>query len=320
MGKKFVDTHVHIVGATPAVGDLQDKIRTVEDVINFNSRYPEIYQARFTEEPVDISDALIQEMDRHGISHAIIQQTPGSGTNDLVAETVRKHPDRFFGLMWAGRNDPRPPRSIDRRPGNFPSEEELAANRARAVEDVIHGVEDLGLIGVGEIMPRRLTMETHPEKIALDMKPFMDEVAKYKIPIQIPTAWTQFPHGQLYGDPIWTDELAYSYPEVPIILTKMGRGIPHVFENALSVARRNVNVYFDILQSTGEHIRRAVDAIGADRIMFGTDWSATWRWLSVPADRYTMQKKVLDDTNLSSSEREQIEWRTAARVFKLNLE
>lgn len=318
MGKYFIDTHLHPVGACPALGNLADKIKTMEDVIRLNSRYPDIYKARLTEEPVDISDALIETMDRHGITHAIIQQTVGRASNELVAETVKKHPDRFFGLMWVGRND-RQSQPADRRPGNFPSEEELAANRSRGAEDVVRGVEELGLIGVGEIWVGRFTMETHPEKIARDMKPLMDMVAKYEIAIQIPTAWTQFPHGQFYGDPIWTDEIAYSYPEVPIILCKMGRRLHH-FETALCVATRNVNVYFDIVGTSAEHIRRAVDAIGADRIMFGTDWSPTWRWLSEPADMYTIQKKLLDDANLSESEREQIEWRTAAKVFKLNLQ
>ncbi|MFC1951787.1 amidohydrolase family protein [Chloroflexota bacterium] len=319
MSKKFVDTHVHIVGTGRSFTNLQDKIRTVEDVINLNSRYPEIYQARLTEEPVDISDVLIQEMDRHGITHAIIQQTPGTGNNDLVAETVKKHPVRLFGLLSFERGVLKPGEKVNRRPGNWPSEEQMALDRAKAADEVTRGVEVLGLKGVGEFERRKFTMQTHPEKIVNDFAPFMEVIAKYKIPVQIATAWTQFPHGLFYGDPIWADELAYSYPEVPIILTKMGRGILHLFENALSVARRNVNVYFDILQSTGEHIRRAVDAIGADRIMFGTDWSPTWRWLIEPADRYTMQLKVLDDANLTASEREQIEWRTAEKVFRLDL-
>lgn len=319
MGRYLIDTHVHVVGATSALGNLADKIKRVEDVINLASRYPEVLRGRFTEDFIDISGALIEVMDRHGINYALVQQTNGKATNDMVAETVRKHPDRFFGLIRIGGHDEPAAGLADRRPGNIPSEEELAANRARAAREVARGVEELGLIGVGEFFMRRFTMQTHPERIALDMKPFMDVIAKYKIPIQIHTAWTQYPHNLFYHDPIWTDEIAYSYPEVPVILTKMGRRIPHLFENALSVARRNVNVYFDTVGTTGEHIRRAVDEIGANRIMFGTDWSPTWRWVTEPTDYYTMRKEILDKANLTESEREQIEWRTAAEVFKLNL-
>ena len=319
MGKYFIDTHIHLIGATRSFEQLADKVTRVEDVINLASRHPEIHRARFTEEMVDMSDALIEIMDRHNISHVLIQQTNGRATNDMVAETVKKHPDRFFGLIRIGGHDEPPAELSKRRPGNIPTEEELAANRARAVKEIAHGVEKLGLIGVGEFFNRRFTMETHPERIAMDFQPIMDVLAKYKIPFQIHTAWTQYPHNLFYHDPIWTDEIAYSYPEIPIILTKMGRSIPHLFENALSVARRNVNVYFDTVGTTGEHIRRAVDQLGAHRIMFGTDWSPTWRWVTEPTDYYTLRKGVLDKANLTPSEREQIEWRTAAEVFKLNL-
>ena len=319
MGPKyFIDTHTHIIGASASVGNLTDKGKTWEDIISLNSRYPEIFEARFSEEPDDISDALIDAMDLHGINHAIIQQTLGRGTNDMVAETVKKHPNRFFGLMNFGWDEGRCDDMVMRRPGNWPSDEQLANNRARAAEEVARCVEGLGLKGVGEFWVRRFSMEVHPEKIVKDMMPFMDIVAKYKIPIQIGTAWSQFPHGQIYRDPVWTDELAYSYPEVPVILTKMGRGTHH-FETCLSIARRNVNVYFDIVGTIPKHIRKAVDTIGAHRIMFGTDWSATWRWVHEPMDVYSIHKKLLDDANLSPAEREQIAWQTAAEVFRLAL-
>ena len=318
MNQGIIDVHVHLVGATPSLENLADKIKTTEDLILLNSRYPEIYQQALIQEPIDISDAYIREMDRHGVAHALIQQRPGKATNDHVSEIVKKHPDRLSGLIRIEVDRPLS-QPTDRLPGNLPSEEELAARRERAAKEIARGVEKLGLIGVGEFKIRTFTLETQPEKIARDFKPIMDTLANYKIPILIHTAWTQFPHDLYYGDPIWTDEIAYSYPEVPIVLTKMGRGLQRYFEGALCVAMRNFNVYFDTVGTTPEHLRQAIDTIGAHRIMFGTDWSPTWRWVSEPADVYTMRKKVLDKAGLSSSEREQIEWRTAIEVYKLKL-
>ena len=311
MGKWLIDTHTHPVGASPFSEKLGSEVKTLADKFSLNSRYPEMYRARFTQDPIDISKALIETMDKRGISHAIIQQDFGKCTNDLVAETVKKHPDRFFGLVC-------PHWRHSYLATHLPSEDELPSYRARAAEEVVRGVEELGLIGVGEFFVRAFTVETQPEKIAKDMKQIMDVVAEYRIPIQIMTAWTQFPHNLFYGDPIWTDELAYLYPEVPIILTKMGRGL-HLFETCLMVAMRNVNVYFDIVDSTAEHIRRAVDTIGAERLMFGSDWCSVTRWVSQPTDCHTRHKKLLDDVGLSSTEREQLEWKTAAKVFRLNL-
>ena len=43
----------------------------------------------------------------------------------------------------------------------------------------------------------------------------------------------------------------------------------------MTVAMRNVNVYFDVVGTNPQHLRFAIDKIGAHRIMFGTDWFAT---------------------------------------------
>ncbi len=313
--KRLIDVHCHCGSGCRTLDNLTDKVKTREDTFSLNSRYPEILEARTTEEPTDISDAYIEAMNRNGVSHAIIQLGTGRTTNDILADTVKKHPDRFLGGLL---RLPRLTRKRDRRPGDLPSEEELASTRAKAAAEVARGVEELGLIGVGEFSRGSFTFETHPEKISRDMKPIMDVVARYKIPIQIATAWTMFPHDLFYGDPVWTDEIAYSYPEVPVILTKMGRGTHH-FDTALSIAMRNTNVYFDIVETTPEHLRRAVEVIGAERIMFGSDWCSVTRWVSEPSDVHARHKKLLDDANLSVSEREQIEWKTAVKVFSLKL-
>lgn len=39
----IIDTHVHLVGTTGSFLDLADKIKRVEDVINLNSRHPEMF-------------------------------------------------------------------------------------------------------------------------------------------------------------------------------------------------------------------------------------------------------------------------------------
>jgi predicted TIM-barrel fold metal-dependent hydrolase len=52
--------------------------------------------------------------------------------------------------------------------------------------------------------------------------------------------------------------------------------------------------------------------------MFGTDWSTTWRWLSVPATLHQIRMKVLDDAKLTPAEREHILWKNAATLFKLD--
>jgi predicted TIM-barrel fold metal-dependent hydrolase len=174
--------------------------------------------------------------------------------------------------------------------------------------------------GVGEIFIRSLTNEIHPERIANDLDGLMKVVSKHGVPIQFPTAWSQFPGGLFYGDPLWVDEVALRHSKVPIILTKMGRSVGRYFDSAMTVAMRNVNIYFDVVGTNPQHLRFAIDKLGPHRIMFGTDWSATWRWISVPTTLHKLRLKVLDDANVTDEERRMILWDNAVEVFKLEEE
>jgi predicted TIM-barrel fold metal-dependent hydrolase len=82
---------------------------------------------------------------------------------------------------------------------------------------------------------------------------------------------------------------------------------------------RNPNVYLDTVATTAAHLRRAVDVIGPDRIMFGTDWSPTWRWVRAPMDLYELRFRTLKEAALTRDEEDQILWKTAARLFKVPL-
>lgn len=301
----IIDTHVHIL-SYPSLENLSDKIKTTEDLIAFRTRYPDLYNATLSESPVDNSQYLIADMDKHSVQYALVQPRPGSVTNEQVATVVQKHPDRLFGLLRIG-HDQEAAGYLD----------DPAPVREKAPEEIKFCIEKLHMKGMGEVFVRALTTEIHPEKIARDLDPIISTLAKYKVPVQFPTAWSQFPGGLYYGNPIFVDEIAERHPDVPIILTKMGRGIGYYFDTAMAVAQRNTNVFFDTVGTIGSHLRIAVDKIGAERIMFGTDWSATWRWISKPADLHTIRLKTLDDAGLSEEEKEQILWKTAARVFNL---
>ncbi len=302
----IIDSHVH-VWSYPALFDLEDKIRTTEDLITFRTKYPDLYDRTLHEDPVDNSDQLIAHMDEQGIDKALVQARPGAVTNDQVAESVRRHPDRLYGLMRIGHDQE----------AAYDYLADPAPVSIGAPDQVAHGIEDLGMKGLGEIFIRALTAEIDPERIARDLEPMMEAVDHYGVPVQFPTAWTQFPGGLFYGNPIWADEVACRHPEVPIILTKMGRGLVTYFEPCLVVAMRNANVYFDVVGTCAEHLRTALDTIGSKRILFGSDWSATWRYVREPAELYTMRLKVLDDAQLTDEEREDILWRNTQRLFKL---
>ncbi len=304
----IVDSHVHILNF-PSLDDLGDKIRTMEDGIAFRTKYPELYYAVQRETPSDNTDALIATMDRYGVAHALVQARPGKITNDQVAAAAHRHPTRLSPLVRVGTDQVA-----------FGYAEDPTPLREQAPAIIADGIERLGMKGMGETLPRTITNEIHPERIARDFAPIMRTLAKYQVPIQIPTGWSQFVGGLYYGDPLWVDEVAGQNPDVPVILTKMGRSIQHMFDNAMMVALRNANVYFDIVGTSPAHLRHALDKLGSERILFGTDWSATWRWMTKPADIYTQRLGTVQAAELTETERENVLWRNAARLFKLDVE
>jgi predicted TIM-barrel fold metal-dependent hydrolase len=259
----IIDTHIHVY-SFPSFRDLSKHIRTMEDAIAFRTRYPELYQCNNTEEPVDNTDDLVADMDRNGVDFALVQARAGFVSNDLVAAAAKRHPKRMVALARVGHEQEAAGYHDD--PG--PTREAAPAELDRALGT-------LGMKGVGEVFVRALTDHTNPEKIAKDLAGIMRVAEKHQVPVQFPTAWSQFPGGLFYGDPLWVDEVAARHPSVPIILTKMGRSITRYFDSAMTVAMRNVNVYFDVVGTNPQHLRFAIDKLGADRILFGTDWSAT---------------------------------------------
>lgn len=302
----IIDTHVHIF-SYPSFRDLSKHIRTMEDAIAFRTRYPDLYQCNLTEQPIDSTDDLVADMDKNGIDFALVQARAGHVPNDLVAAAAGRHPGRMVALARVGH---------DQEAAGY--HEDPGPTREAAPAELERAFATLGMKGVGELFVRALTDHVNPEKIAKDLAGIMRVVEKHQVPIQFPTAWSQFPGGLFYGDPLWVDEVAGRHPSVPIILTKMGRSITSYFDTAMTVAMRNVNVYFDVVGTNPQHLRFAIDKLGADRIMFGTDWSTTWRWLSVPATLHRIRLKVLDDAKLDEAERERILWKNAARLFKLD--
>jgi predicted TIM-barrel fold metal-dependent hydrolase len=170
------------------------------------------------------------------------------------------------------------------------------------------------MLGVGEVVP--ITTETHPPKITRDMAPIMEVLkARGDLPIMFPTGYTGWKGVHYYVfSPIWVDEVAATFPTVPIVLTKMGRSIQASFDACLSVAMRNANVYFDMTDTSAEHLREAISIIGAQRIMFGSDLSAISSNHSIADNLITAI-----ETRLTAEEREQIAWKTANQIYKLGL-
>ena len=312
-GARFLlDCHVH-VGGSPALAGLIDQVQTPKDWLALRGKQPEAFAKAASQSQVDNSDDLIAIMDKHGVTHALIQATPGKdASNQLVADAAKRHEGRLFPIY-------RPEELLgDLGTGSIepPTEEDLRQNARQVAENVEGLFPELGMVGMGEfIVGGFVTTALDPVKIARDVGPIMEALRPKKLPIQFPTATSGWKGGLYYiYEPLWVDELAANFSDVPIVLTKMGRGIPTSFDACLVIAKRNSNVYFDLTDSRPDHLREAIDEIGAHRIIYGSDLHA----LSL---NYAEEvgAEIVDGANPTAEEREWISWRTANEVYQLGL-
>ncbi len=299
-----IDAHTHPFGNRHV--DLSEKIKSKRDAVTLRHRDPTLFR-QFWGTREDETALLISEMDAHRIDIALIQPSVGEPI-DGVVQAVKRNPERLVGLFSI----------VDREILKGPSHgaRPTRASLDRFAEDVRYYVEDLGLRGLGELLG--FSKHSAPELIAQDLFPLMEVLREHRIPIMIPTAWTQFASLLYHGIPLFVDDLAERFPEVPIIITKMGRGYDYIFEISLAIAFKHMNVYLDTAQAPAKHIRRAVSEVGADRVIFGTDWSMSWRYAARPSTIYAQALAEIDAADLSSNEREWVMGRSAVQAFGLD--
>lgn len=307
--KYLIDCHCH-VGSAPTAAEVAPTIHSPQDWGAFRTKEPEKFAKLASEDAVDDSAILLGAMDKYGVTHAIVQTAPGKGTNNqMVLDAVKKSKGRFFPIYR--------PEAIS----NAAARGTLGLDYGGEVSKVVRQIADelqspamRATLGVGEVVP--ITTELHPIKIARDMAPIMEVLkARGDLPIMFPTGFSGWKGVHYYiFSPIWVDEVAANFPTVPIVFTKMGRSIRTSFDACMSVAMRNANVYFDLTDTSAEHLREAISMLGAQRIMFGSDLSA------VSANYSILDSlRTAIGARLSAEEREQIAWKTANQVYKLGL-
>ncbi|MGD9763986.1 MAG: amidohydrolase family protein [Candidatus Binatia bacterium] len=107
--------------------------------------------------------------------------------------------------------------------------------------------------------------------------------------------------------PLQIGKCAEACPDTDIIMGHMG-GV-FFWEDALRVAERYPNVYLDPSGNPiPDIIRRGVDAVGAERVVFGTD---------MPAMHPRVERKKLQLAGLTVEQMESICWRNIARLMRL---
>lgn len=264
-----------------------------------------------------VSD-LIEAMDTHGIAKSVVMCGGVQVTNDNLAAAVRQHPDRLVAFA-----------SYE----HFQPNSRDALTTAKAVAAMERGVRDLGFKGIGELILERFG-PVAPSELYVELRPIMEVCKKYRVPVFIHTgydpvtfriersgdeenSWSYLPAPLKYRDPIYLDDVALEYPDVPIILAHMGGRFLRHFEGALMLAFRHKNVYLTTAGAPSEFIARAAAEVGANRMIWGSDWA--WRSVkgNTPRDKLGQPRNLasLENAELSPAQKETILGQTLADLL-----
>lgn len=266
---------------------------------------PDVFARTEWQDPVSIealADRWVAEFDQHGVARAaLIASLPGDEMS--VADAVARHPSRLVGLFMV---NPLGDDAIER------VQQALDAGlRGICVFPAMHrySLDDARVAAVFALAAThsvRPVMFVHCGVLSVGVR------KKLGLPS---------PFEFRYGNPLDVQGLAQSHPELPIILPHFGAGF---FREALMVAQACANVYLDTSSSNAwmrympgltlqQVFRTAVDVVGADRLLFGTDSSFFPRGWNKPV--YDAQLKAVGDALIPADARAQIFGANFDRVF-----
>jgi len=178
----------------------------------------------------------IRMMDRYQIEACFSSDSRSLRTdyragNDRLLEAMRRYPERIYGYATANPRD------------------------GQAAVDEVQRCLDAGMRGIKLHVSHTLVDYDRP--LAL---PFFDLAGERGVPVLV--------HCFDGGRSI--DRVAAQVPEASIVMGHMGG---YAWPQGIEVAARHPNLYLEICCSCAEIgiVERAVAAVGAERVLFGTD-------------------------------------------------
>lgn len=195
-----------------------------------------VHLSKFREDPVGNTLRMMEEC---GVDKAIV--FPGTEIvpdNEWMNDAIKEHRDVFYPFAWINPIlDPK-----------------------KAVDELCHLVEDYGFKGM-KLHP--LFHSFYPNRPYVHA--LVEKCIGYKIPILVHSGHAP------YSTPHQITELIAEYPEGTFIMDHMGLQVGWV-DDAILEAQKYPNI---ILGTTAmpfhEKIRYAVESVGEDRVIFGSD-------------------------------------------------
>jgi uncharacterized protein len=230
----------------------------------------------------------IQWMDRAGVRQGLL-----SHYNDSVLEWTQKYPDRFL-------------------PSYFPSPTvgDSLWNLDRFRKDARKGIWR----ALGEVnLPWFVRPINDPA-----LFPYYGVCEKLGLPVMMhtgPDAVNNYDYDVTLGDPLLLRPVLRMFPKLRFVLYHMGWPF---FDRALYMSYAFENVYLEVgaviwlfPKVTLRMVRETVDAIGSDRLLFGTD-QMLWPQMILKAVH-----AIAEEENLSDRDKRRILWDNASTLFNL---
>lgn len=277
----ITDCHIHVQPYElfkPAALEVMKKKRANFDEIVAYSRSPK---------------AFLGYLDRCGVDRAalinyVAPQVIGftAEVNEFVADYVKEDPKR---LISCGSLHPR--------------------HTANILADVEHLLR-LGIRMIKIHPPHQLLFPNDYLSGVTELEIIYRAAEANGIPVMFHTGTSIFPGARnIYGDPIYIDDVAVDFPKLKILLAHGGR--PLWMQTAFFLIRRHPNVYLDISGIPPKTLLKYFPRLHeiAHKTLFGTDWPGP----GVP----DIKQNVDDFRALAMTEemRQQIFSRTAATIW-----
>ena len=224
-------------------------------------------------------EGLLDGMERADIEVSVVQPYPApdsaTATHDRIAAMAKKNAGRIFGLA-----------SIN------PHQDSQAY-----FNELSRCVKELGFVGV-----KLHTIGHAMNPAGADGTTVFESASQLGIPVMVHTG-----AGIPFAAPTSVIPQLKAFPQVPVILGHAGHGL--FSGEATAVAEAYPQVSLEPSWCTFYHIGAMVDAVGAGRVMLGTDLPPNTR----------IMIETIKAIGLSKEDEAMVMGGTAERVFQLNL-
>src|ERR1700733_1704323 len=237
------------------------------------------------EDPRQLADAWAHQLDRHGVAKAsLIASIPGD--DESVIAAVRQHPERFYGYMMV---NPAAPSGVEQVAAQV--EAALASGQIQALcfFPAMHrySIQDDRVTALLELLSAR------PHALAFVHCGVLSVGVRKALGLPSP-------FDMRFSNPIDLHAVALRFPKLRFVVPHFGAGY---LREALMLCDLCPNVYLDTSSSNSwmryeeAHLdlrnvfRRALDVVGPERLLFGTDSSFFPRGWNAPV--FETQSKAL---------------------------